>query len=93
MEDYDANGLIDVQKMRDKANAQQQTQPAKEVDMYADSPNKDRSLDTVLIDNINVMGPIRLQHSKDFDITYDLLVQIDKGRLMEPNTVSQFNPS
>ena len=57
---------------------------------YATSPNKDRTLDNVLIDDVLIVGPHKLQHANDLDMTFDLIANIDNGRLMEPMTVSDF---
>lgn len=83
-------GLIDIQKMRNQAT------PSVKVadffyDLFANSPFKDRTLANVLISKLDVVGPHLAQHKGDFDMTHHYLDQVDEGRLLQENKVSQFN--
>ena len=42
---------------------------------YADSQFKDRSLDNVIIEKPLINDKVRLQHDKDFDITFDTVIK------------------
>ena len=82
------NGIIDVDKLRQNANNALVTDLDAGEDLYAHSQFKDRTLKNVLISDLNVAGPHRIQHSKDFDMTFKYIAQIDKGRLVTANKVS-----
>ena len=54
-------GLIDLNKMRaNEASSKLDQTPT--YDPYSSSPFKDRTLNSVLIPSLNVVGPHRLQH-------------------------------
>jgi hypothetical protein len=89
MEINKETGLIDVDKLRTQSNAKNplSSQPNR----FANSPYDKRTLNDVLIDNLNVVGKHRMQNEQDFDMTYHYLPQVDNGRLMQAHSVSDFN--
>lgn len=62
-----------------------------ESNLFETSPNASRTLDTVLLPDLNVVSEHRPQNSKDFDMTYKYLGQILKGMFLLPQKVSFFN--
>lgn len=85
-------GPIDFEKLRQQANSKNPSSSQfNSASKYANSPNKDRSLENVLIPNLNVCAHHKLQHAKDTDMTYPYLPNIENGYLMYPHLVSNFD--
>jgi len=52
-------------------------QPPAAHDPYANSPNRERTLDNVLLGcEPLIVGPVRLQHKDDFDMTWHYMPQV-----------------
>ena len=61
---------------------------------YTNSPNKDRSLENVLFKDVNalqqcIIGEIKPQNDKDYDMMYKVAVSAGKGRFAGNLTSSQ----
>ena len=89
MEINSDTGVLNVEKMRQQADKMNPT--VVKPNRFAESPNVDRTLDNVLIDEVIVTGKHKLQHEKDFDMTYHYLAQVDNGRLLKAYKVSDFD--
>ena len=59
-------------------------------DPFANSPNKDRTLDNVTLGtDLLIVGETKKQNERDFDMTFGIMPQIENGKYIEPYVVSQ----